>query len=147
MKLAQLSGYVAEQTAYHHGEASLHAAIIHMAQSFPGSNNVSLLYPSGQFGTRYRCHFTFWVSRVSLNLMVMVRLQGGKDAASPRYIFTRLDPVARMLFREEDDHLLSYADEDGEKVQPHFYMPILPTILVNGCEGLGTRAISFTTSR
>ncbi|ELR18016.1 DNA gyrase/topoisomerase IV, A subunit [Acanthamoeba castellanii str. Neff] len=115
MKVAQLAGYVSEQTAYHHGEASLHSTIVHMAQNFPGSNNVPLLYPAGQFGTR---------------------LQGGKDAASARYIFTRLDPAARLLFREEDDHLLNYLDEDGEQVQPQYFVPVLPTILLNGCEGL-----------
>ena len=60
IKVAQLSGYVSEQTEYHHGEASLQKAIIGMAQDYIGSNNINLLFPSGQFGTRY---------------------QGGKDAA------------------------------------------------------------------
>merc|ERR1719160_757459 len=76
-KVAQLVGYIAEHSAYHHGEASLAGAIVAMAQDFVGSNNVNLLVPSGQFGTR---------------------IMGGKDAANPRYIYTRLHPVTRMVF-------------------------------------------------
>ena len=75
IKVAQLAGYVAEHTAYHHGEASLTATIVAMAQDFVGSNNLNLLQPLGQFGTR---------------------LQGGKDAASARYIFTKLSPLAHL---------------------------------------------------
>jgi DNA topoisomerase-2 len=82
VKVAQLAGYCAEHTAYHHGEASLHSTIIGMAQDFVGSNNINLLTPSGQFGTR---------------------LMGGSDAASPRYIFTHLSPLARLLFPDVDD--------------------------------------------
>ena len=85
IKVAQLAGYVAEHSAYHHGEQSLAMAIINMAQNFVGSNNINLLVPSGQFGTR---------------------LQGGADAASPRYIFTYLNPITRMLFDESDDAIL-----------------------------------------
>ncbi|NBS68605.1 hypothetical protein EBT31_06775 [bacterium] len=117
MKVAQLSGYVAEQTQYHHGEASLQGTIIGLAQNFVGSNNLNLLEPSGQFGTR---------------------LMGGKDAASPRYIFTRLNPATRKIFDPRDDPVLEYVIEDGEKVEPEFYVPILPMVLVNGAEGIGT---------
>ena len=85
IKVAQLAGYVAEHTAYHHGEVSLHHTIINMAQNFVGANNLPLLSPSGQFGTR---------------------LQGGKDAASSRYIFTRLDPIVKHLFKDADDCVL-----------------------------------------
>ncbi len=81
------------------------------------SNNLPLLVPSGQFGTR---------------------LQGGKDAASARYLFTKLHPISRILFPQEDDNLLSYLNEDGQTIQPEYYIPILPTILVNGSDGVGT---------
>jgi DNA topoisomerase-2 len=47
-----LSGYIAEHSAYHHGEASLHSTIIGLAQDFVGSNNINLLEPIGQFGKR-----------------------------------------------------------------------------------------------
>jgi DNA topoisomerase-2 len=122
IKVAQLAGYVAEHSAYHHGEQSLCATIVGLAQSFLGSNNVPLLQPNGQFGTR---------------------LQGGKDAASPRYIFTLLSPLARLIFRPEDDALLAYLTEDGQGIEPEWYMPILPMVLVNGTEGIGTGWSTF----
>lgn len=50
--MAQFSGYVSEHSAYHHGEQSLASTIIGMAQNFVGSNNINLMYPGGQFGTR-----------------------------------------------------------------------------------------------
>jgi len=117
MKVAQLSGYVAEHTAYHHGEASLQGTIVNLAQNFVGANNLNLLEPSGQFGTR---------------------LAGGKDAASSRYIFTRLAPLTKKIFDPADNSVLKYVVDDGEKVEPEFYGPIVPMILVNGAEGIGT---------
>ena len=117
IKVAQFSGYVSEQSGYHHGEASLNAAIVGMAQDFVGSNNINLLLPNGQFGTR---------------------LQGGKDSASERYIFTQLSPVTRLIYRKEDDPILDYLDDDGFPVEPRFYVPIIPMILVNGGKGIGT---------
>ena len=62
-----------------------------------------------------------------------------QDAANARYIFTKLDLLTRLLFREEDDVLLDYVYDDGYKVEPHFFAPIIPTVLVNGCTaGIGT---------
>ncbi|CAM9803179.1 unnamed protein product, partial [Chrysoparadoxa australica] len=117
VKVAQLAGYVSEHASYHHGEASLTGAIVGMAQNFVGSNNLNLMFPSGQFGSR---------------------LQGGKDAASPRYIFTRLEEVTRKLFPAEDFPVLRYRDDDGFRVEPYRYCPIVPMVLVNGAEGIGT---------
>ena len=117
IKVAQLSGYVSEKSAYHHGEASLQSTIIGMAQNFVGSNNVNLLQPSGQFGSR---------------------LQGGKDSASPRYIFTRLAKMTRFLFPETDDKVLKYLEDDGLSIEPEWYVPVLPMVLVNGADGIGT---------
>ncbi|KAL3855352.1 hypothetical protein ACJMK2_014568 [Sinanodonta woodiana] len=117
IKVAQLAGSVSEQSAYHHGEASLMGTIINLAQNFVGSNNLNLLQPIGQFGTR---------------------LHGGKDAASPRYIFTSLSPLARMVFNQFDDPLLDYQYDDNQKIEPNWYMPIIPMVLVNGAEGIGT---------
>jgi DNA topoisomerase-2 len=122
IKVAQLAGYVSEHSAYHHGEASLQGTIINMAQNFCGSNNVNLLVPAGQFGTR---------------------LLGGKDAASPRYIFTCLDKITRLVFKEDDDELLEYLDDDGMDIEPKFYMPVIPLLLVNGSDGIGTGWSSF----
>jgi len=116
IKVAQFVGYISEQSAYHHGEASLENTIINLAQNFVGSNNVNLLFPSGQFGTR---------------------LQGGKDHAASRYIYTRLPPTTRMLFHPDDDAVLTYLDEEGQSIEPKWYCPILPVVLLNGADGIG----------
>ena len=117
IKVAQFSGYVSEHSAYHHGEASLNGAIVNMAQTFVGSNNINLLEPNGQFGTR---------------------LHGGDDSASERYIFTMLNPLTRSLFPEADDAVLTYLNDDGTIVEPEYYVPILPFALINGISGIGT---------
>jgi len=117
IKVAQFTGYVSEHSGYHHGEASLNAAIVGMAQNFVGSNNINLFAPNGQFGTR---------------------LQGGKDSASERYIFTNLNKICRILFSEHDDAILKYLNDDGFPVEPLFYAPIIPMVLVNGSKGIGT---------
>jgi len=117
IKVAQLAGYVSENAAYHHGEQSLTSTIVGMAQDFVGSNNVNLLFPGGQFGSR---------------------LQGGQDAASARYIHTHLSAITRSLFKKEDDGILTYVDDDGQLVEPENYYPVLPLILINGCIGIGT---------
>ena len=117
IKVAQLSGYVSEHSEYHHGEASLNGTIVAMCQNFVGSNNINYLNPSGQFGTR---------------------LFGGNDAASPRYIFTRMEAVTRALFHVDDDVILNYLTEATTKIEPDYYLPILPTILLNGANGIGT---------
>ncbi|KAG2660852.1 hypothetical protein PVAP13_1KG463700 [Panicum virgatum] len=116
-KVAQFSGYVSEHSAYHHGEQSLASTIVGMAQNFVGSNNINLFYPGGQFGTRS---------------------QGGKDAANARYIFTKLSQITRLIFPKDDDILLNYLNEDGQSIEPSWYVPILPMVLVNGSEGIGT---------
>ena len=117
IKVAQFSGYVSEHSAYHHGEQSLNGAIVGMAQNFVGSNNINLFEPCGQFGTR---------------------LQGGKDSASERYIFTHLNSITRLIFQETDDKVLKYLSDDGVSVEPIHYVPIIPMILVNGSKGIGT---------
>jgi DNA topoisomerase-2 len=117
MKVAQLAAFVAEKSAYHHGEVSLADTIVKLANDYMGSNNINLLEPCGQFGTR---------------------LMGGKDASQTRYIFTRLTSEARKIFDPKDDAILNYLDDDGRSIEPDFYMPTLPMILVNGSEGIGT---------
>ncbi|WP_396189850.1 DNA gyrase subunit A, partial [Flavobacterium sp.] len=117
IKVAQLSGYVSEVSAYHHGEASLQQAIVGMAQIFIGTNNINLLVPNGQFGSR---------------------CQGGQDASSPRYIFTLLSKLTKVLFKEDDTSVLNYQEDDGQEIEPEYYIPVIPTILVNGGVGIGT---------
>jgi len=122
MKVAQLAAYVSEKTSYHHGEVSLADTIVKLAHNFMGSNNINLLEPCGQFGTR---------------------LMGGKDASQTRYIFTKLTKSARQLFDPKDDPILQYLDDDGKQIEPDYYVPILPTVLVNGTEGIGTGFSSY----
>jgi DNA topoisomerase-2 len=117
IKVAQFSGYVGTETEYHHGEMSLMGAIIGMAQNFPGSNNINLLLPNGNFGSRREM---------------------GKDASSPRYIFTLTNKLAYKIFREEDEPILDFIIEEGKEVEPTSYKPILPMILINGTTGIGT---------
>lgn len=116
-KVVQLAGKVLEKSEYHHGEASLQQTIVKLAQNFVGSNNINLLYPDGQFGSRRR---------------------GGKDASSARYISTKLAKITRYIYKEIDDHLLEYLTEENKKVEPIYYMPIVPMVLINGADGIGT---------
>ena len=122
IRVAQLAGYVSEHAAYHHGEASLQSAIIGMAQNYVGSNNINLLMPNGQFGTR---------------------IMGGHDSASPRYIHTELNKIVDLIYPKIDFNMLEYNDDDGILVEPKYYVPILPMVLVNGMNGIGT---GFSTS-
>ena len=117
VKVAQLIGYISEHSAYHHGEQSLAMTIVGMSQNFVGKNNINLLMPIGQFGTRN---------------------MGGKDCASARYIYTTLNKVTRHIFNSNDFPLMNYIIEEGQKIEPNYYLPIIPMILVNGSEGIGT---------
>ncbi len=117
IKVAQLSGYISEHTGYHHGEMSLQGAIVGMAQDYCGSNNINLLKPLGNFGSRR---------------------MGGKDAASARYIFTQLADLTRNIYINKDEPVLTHNIEEGDVVEPETYYPIIPMVLVNGSEGIGT---------
>ncbi|GAA5985936.1 hypothetical protein JCM10908_006339 [Rhodotorula pacifica] len=122
IKVGQLSGYIAEHSAYHHGDVSLQGTIVGLAQNFVGSNNLNVLDPNGQFGTR---------------------LQGGKDAASARYIFTNVAQITRSVFHADDDNILDYLNDDGQSIEPSWYIPVLPMVLVNGTDGIGTGWSSY----
>ena len=117
IRVAQLAGYVSEHSGYHHGEASLNGAIIGMAQDFMGSNNINLLSPNGQFGSR---------------------IQNGKDAGSPRYIHTALTDISTKLYISSDEASLEFLEDDGLSIEPVYYAPVIPMILVNGSQGIGT---------
>jgi DNA topoisomerase-2 len=117
MKVARLAGAVGEKTGYHHGETSLQGAIVKLAQTFVGANNINVLFPGGQFGSRE---------------------EGGKDASAARYIYTALTEETQSIFNKFDLPLLEYVDEDGLKAEPYWFVPIIPMILVNGANGIGT---------
>lgn len=115
--VSSLAGMVKTKSHYHHGEASLEQGIINLAQNYVGASNINLLEPEGQFGSR---------------------LQGGKDAASPRYVHTFLADITKSIFKPEDNDILTHLDEDGYVIEPEIYKPIIPLVLVNGAEGIGT---------
>lgn len=117
VKVAQLAGFVSDKAHYHHGEDSLNKAIVSMAQDYVGSNNINILKPNGQFGSR---------------------LQGGSDSASPRYIWTKLEELTPLIFNKMDNYVLERQYEDGFEIEPLTYAPIIPMILVNGSTGIGT---------
>ena len=117
IKVSQLAGDISLRMAYHHGEQSLIGTIINMAQDFTGSNNINQLIPSGQFGSR---------------------VMGGKDHASARYIFTRMNNIVDYIYHPDDEPLLKYNVDDGQTVEPTVFVPILPMILINGGSGIGT---------
>lgn len=117
VKVAILTADVSKITCYHHGEVSLTGTIIKMAQNYVGSNNLNLLQPRGQFGTR---------------------LMGGKDASASRYIFTQVEEIAKTIFNPVDNAILDYCQDDGTVIEPVHYLPTLPMILINGSDGIGT---------
>lgn len=115
VRVSQLAAGIGEVAAYHHGEGSLEGAIVGMAQDFAGSNNLNYLVPDGQFGSRL-----------------------SNTPASSRYIFTKLSPSFRKIFKKEDDCILENLMEDGVEIEPKFYAPLLPNVLINGASGMGT---------
>lgn len=121
IKVAQLGGRVSEVSGYHHGEASLFKTIIGMAQNFVGTNNWNLLSPNGQFGTRLNSN----------------------TAAAPRYIYTESSEYSKLLFNKDDLNLVEPQIEENVTIEPKFYMTILPIVLINGSEGIGTGFSTF----
>lgn len=117
IKVSQLAGYIGEHSSYHHGDKSLNDAIVKMAQNYVGKNNINLLYPNGQFGSR---------------------MLNGKDAAHSRYINTCLSTITNLIYDKNDMPLYKYLYDDGKKIEPEYYLPILPMILINGTDGIGT---------
>jgi len=115
IKVSQFASQAALKTSYHHGEVSMCDTIVNLAQNFTGSNNVNLFEPIGQFGSI--------LSSVS---------------ASPRYIFTKPSSYLREYFKLEDDCILEHNYEDGERIEPKYFLPVLPMWIVNGAVGIGT---------
>jgi DNA topoisomerase-2 len=116
LKVFQLSGIVASTQFYHHGDQSLSNSIINLAQKF--KNNAPLLEEDGQFGS----------------------LRSPQSGA-PRYIGTKLSPFFRLIYKDFD--LLEYKEEEGEKIEPYFFLPIIPTVLINGGSGI---AVGFASN-
>ena len=116
LKIFQLAGKVASDCYYHHGNISLENTIINLAQKF--KNNAPLLEEDGQFGS--------------------IR---SPEAGAPRYIGTKLSPYFKLIYK--DFELLDYKEEEGEKIEPKFFLPIIPTVLINGGSGI---AVGFASN-
>jgi len=117
IKVSQFAGYVSEKTSYHHGEDNISGTIVRMANNYVGTNNITLFNGIGQYGTR---------------------LDGGESAGQPRYIKTQLNSLTKYIFREEDFSTYNYVEDDGQIVEPEYYLPIIPMVLVNKTLGIGT---------
>lgn len=115
VKLSILRSKCSEHTEYLHGDQSLVGVMVGLAQDYVGSNNVPLLAKEGNFGTRL-----------------------GPNPAADRYIFTCLLPIARLIFRKDDDAILTKQEFEGNKIEPRHYVPLIPIGLVNGVEGIST---------
>jgi DNA topoisomerase-2 len=115
IKVSRLAPAVAEETEYLHGEGSLQGVIINMTQNFIGTNNVSLLSPNGNFGSRQI-----------------------PASSAPRYIFSKKSEDFDKFFDKVDDQILIKQEFEGSQIEPKFYVPTLPLLLLNGSEGMGT---------
>lgn len=104
----------ADLTNYKHGATSMIDVLINMNQDFPGTNNMPWFDKEGQFGTRL-CH----------------------KASSERYISTKLGGTYKAMFDPEDNHILTYQYDRGDKIEPLFFLPKLPMLLINGTMGTG----------
>ena len=116
LKIFQLAGKVASDAHYHHGDGSLNGAIVGMAQKF--KNSMPVLEEIGQFG--------------SLR---------SPEAGAPRYISTKLHKNFRLLYM--DFELLTSRYEEGNEIEPSYFLPIIPTVLLNGGSGI---AVGFATN-
>jgi len=115
IKVSQLASKVAEFSEYLHGEASLQGVIVNMATNYTGSNNINLLEPKGNFGTRFT-----------------------PEASAPRYIYSLGSKNLWDLFHEDDKNILIQQNFEGHNIEPQFYVPTLPLLLINGAEGIAS---------
>lgn len=120
VRVSQFSSEAAKVTAYHHGESSMVSTVVGLAQDYPGSNNYPWLEKHGQFGSRL-----------------------SKESAAPRYIHTKLHKNWDTYFKKEDQEVVEHLYDDGDKIEPTYFIPVLPTILMNGQDATATGYKSF----
>lgn len=113
IKVSQLGSKVAEFTEYLHG--NLDGVIVNLAQNFPGTNNIALLTREGNFGTRFT-----------------------QEASASRYIYTFGSPEFFALFNKDDNEILLHQTFEGTRIEPRFFVPELPLLLINGSEGVSS---------
>lgn len=120
VRVSQFASEASKETAYHHGERSMISTVVKLAQDYPGSNNYPLLEKHGQFGSRLT-----------------------HESAAPRYIYTKLHDNWDILFDKEDQNIVEYLYDDEDKIEPKFFIPTLPVVLLNGADGVGNGFKSF----
>lgn len=113
-KVSQLGPLVASETDYLHGDISIIGAITTLGQDYAGANNLPLLVADGNFGTRF-----------------------SHEPSAPRYIYTYPQKYFNDLFKKEDDCNLITQIFEGSEIEPRFFVPTIPILLVNGCTGIG----------
>ena len=109
VKLLNLSGDTLKLSLYAHGDASLNGTIVSMAQDF--NDNLNPLTIEGQYG--------------SLR---------SPEASSPRYLYVKLNKYANLIYKT-DIECVNYVFDEGEYLEPNFYLPIIPTVLTS--RGIG----------
>lgn len=64
------------------------------------------------------------------------------QSAAPRYIFTACNTIVDSLFRLDDNLSLLEYDldecEDMKKAVPKYLAPVIPLLMVNGTNGIGS---------
>lgn len=113
IKVSQLGSKVAEFAEYLHG--NLDGVIVNLGQDFTGTNNIPLLQRSGNFGTRFV-----------------------QEASASRYIYTYGTPEFFNLFNKDDTPILKHQSFEGTQIEPMFFVPSLPVLLINGSEGVSS---------
>lgn len=115
MKVTNLNSITSLFCEYLHGDQVLNDVIVGYARNFVGTNNLNIMYPSGNFGTRFE-----------------------PEASAPRYIFTYKEKAFDKIFNREDNNILMHQTFEGADIEPRFFVPNLPLILLNGSEGIAT---------
>lgn len=118
LKVSQYTGKVAHDTAYRHGDTSMSATIVKMAQGFVGANNIPYFAQVGQFGSR----------------------SSDTNPKGYRYLQTSYRRELNYIYRKEDLPLLKQMlrHEDGGVYEPTTLLPIVPMLLINGANGIAS---------
>lgn len=113
VKVSQLGAMICQFSDYLHG--NLDNVVVTLGQNYAGTNNVPLIEKKGNFGTRF-----------------------SNDASAARYIFAKGSDELFKLFKKEDTAILVNQYFEGYKIEPQFYVPTLPVLLLNGSEGISS---------
>ena len=113
-KTSQMSATVSLKSMYLHGETNLDGSLCTLAQSFVGANNYPLVTGHGNFGTRF-----------------------SPEPAASRYTFVSISPLVSKLY-DKDRPLCEGQLFEGSRIEPAYYVPVFPTLFLNGSDGIST---------